>query len=82
MLKASHHGRKTGYYQPAVKVLAPWLAITSVGEKAYDATDNYRRYAEHTVSLRDAGDVQITIADDGTLYYSPNVAEHWKPKKT
>jgi beta-lactamase superfamily II metal-dependent hydrolase len=82
VLKASHHGRKTGYYGPAVKQMAPRLTITSVGEKEHDATENYRRYSTHTVSLRKAGDIQITIEDDGTLVYSPNVAAHWKPQKT
>ncbi len=82
VLKASHHGRKTGYYGPAVKEMSPWLTITSVGEKEYDATENYRRYSSYTVSLRKAGDIQITINEDGTLLYSPNVADHWKPQKT
>jgi beta-lactamase superfamily II metal-dependent hydrolase len=78
VLKASHHGRKSGYYGPAVKAMSPWLTITSVAEAEHDATESYRRYSQHTVSLRKAGDVRITIADDGTLYYSPNAEEHWK----
>lgn len=28
VLKASHHGRKSGYYGPAVKEMSPWLTIT------------------------------------------------------
>jgi beta-lactamase superfamily II metal-dependent hydrolase len=82
ILKASHHGRKTGYYGPAVKEMSPWLTITSVGERAYDATENYRRYSTHTVSLRKTGDIQITIKDDGTLVYPRNIEDHWKPQKT
>ena len=82
VLKASHHGRKTGYYGPAVKKMSPWLTITSVGEVEHDATPNYRRYSEHTVSLRKSGDVIITIEDDGMLYYSRNIEEHWKPRIT
>lgn len=82
VLKAPHHGRQSGYYQPAVTEMAPWLTITSVGQKAYDATDSYRRYSNYTVSLRDAGNVVITVDDDGQWYYSSNVAEHWKPKLT
>ncbi len=82
VLKASHHGRKSGYYQSAVKEMSPWLTITSVGnEKEHDATENYRRYSEHTVSLRKSGDIRITIEDDGRLIYSSNIEEHWKPKK-
>ena len=82
VLKASHHGRKSGYYGPAVKEMSPWLTITSVGEAEHDATDNYRRYSDYTVSLRKAGDICIEIADDGTLYYPPHLKDHWKAKKT
>jgi len=81
LLKASHHGRNTGYYWPAVKEMSPWLTITSVGEKAYDATEKYRRYSDHTVSLRDCGDILITIRDDGVLVYPSKIEEHWKDKK-
>lgn len=81
VLKASHHGRKTGYYWPAVKEMSPWLTITSVGEAAHDATRNYRRYSTYTVSLRKAGDIKITIYDNGTLYYYPKEIErYWKPQ--
>ena len=80
VLKASHHGRKSGYYGPAVKKLAPWLTITSVGEAAHDATNNYRRYSEHTVSLRKSGDITIRVDETGMLYYSPNIEENWKRK--
>ncbi len=82
VLKASHHGRKTGCYGPAVKEMSPWLTITSVGEAEHDATDTYRRYSEHTVSLRKCGDIKITIDDTGKLLYSPNIEAHWKPRKT
>ncbi|MGH7432332.1 MAG: ComEC/Rec2 family competence protein [Candidatus Methylomirabilales bacterium] len=82
VLKASHHGRKSGYYGPAVKAMSPWLAITSVADAEHDATENYRRYSEHTVSLRKAGDIRITIEEDGMLYYSRNAEEHWKPRQS
>jgi beta-lactamase superfamily II metal-dependent hydrolase len=81
VLKASHHGRKTGYYGPAVKEMSPWLTITSVGEIEHDATENYRRYSTHTVSLRKSGNIRITIEDTGRLLYSSNVEEHWKSQK-
>ena len=83
ILKASHHGRKSGYYQKAVEEMAPKLTITSVGnERKHDATENYRKYSDYTVSLRKSGDITVTIEDDGSLTYSPNIKEHWKPKKT
>ena len=80
VLKASHHGRKSGYYGPAVKDMSPWLTITSVTEKAHDATQNYRRYSDYTVSLRDTKDIKITIKDDGVLEYPAHLEDHWKPK--
>ena len=82
VLKASHHGRKSGYHQPAVKALSPWLTITSVGQTEHDATESYRQYSDYTVSLRDAGDIRITINDDGQWYCDPDLSHHWKPKKT
>lgn len=82
VLKASHHGRKTGYYQPAVEEMAPWLTITSVGEREHDATEQYRRYSQYTVSLRRAGDVVITIEDDGRVLYSPaTLPAVWKARQ-
>ncbi len=80
VLKASHHGRRSGYYMPAVKAMSPWLTITSVGEVEHDATPNYRRYSDNTVSLRKSGDIRITIADDGKWYYWPDLAPYWKNK--
>ena len=80
VLKASHHGRKSGYYGPAVKEMSPWLTITSVGEAAHDATNNYRRYSQHTVSLRKSGDIKITVDDEGILYYTEKIKQYWKPK--
>jgi competence protein ComEC len=82
VLKASHHGRKSGYHMESVKEMSPWLTITSVGDKEHDATDNYRRYSTYTVSLLKAGDFTIEIGDDGILYYSPNIANCWKPQIT
>jgi competence protein ComEC len=80
ILKASHHGRKTGYHQPSVKEMSPWLTITSVGEKAHDATNNYRRYSQQTVSLRDTGDLVLEIGDDGVIRYPAELEDHWLPQ--
>jgi competence protein ComEC len=49
VLKPSHHGRRSGYYGPAVKAMSPWLTITSVADAEHDATENYRRYSRYTV---------------------------------
>ncbi len=81
VLKASHHGRNSGYYWPAVKEMAPWLTITSVGAVEHDATQKYRQYSEHTVSTRFTGDVRITVHDDGRLTYPGILEDHWKSRK-
>lgn len=60
--------------------MSPWLTIPSVTEEAHDATQNYRRYSDYTVSLRDTQDIKIGIDDDGTLYYAPKLENHWRPK--
>jgi competence protein ComEC len=81
VLKASHHGRNSGYHQPPVKEMSPRLTITSVGQKEHDATEKYRRYSDHTVSMRFTGNIRITIDDDGTLRYPLNLEDHWRPRK-
>jgi beta-lactamase superfamily II metal-dependent hydrolase len=78
ILKASHHGRKTGYHQPSVREMAPWLTITSVGAIEHDATDSYREHSDYTVSLRQAGTIRIEITDEGRIRVSPNARENWK----
>lgn len=82
VLKASHHGRNSGYHQKSVKEMAPWLTITSVGQTEHDATRKYRQYSEHTVSMRSFGDIKIRIDDNGELYYPSGLEDHWKDKTT
>jgi competence protein ComEC len=80
VLKASHHGRNSGYYQPAVEAMSPLLTITSVGEKEHDATPKYRRYSQYTVSLRETGSFRIEITDDGRIVYYGDLEKYWRPK--
>jgi competence protein ComEC len=35
-MSASHHGRDSGYYLPALKLIAPLVIVVSVGPKAAD----------------------------------------------
>lgn len=81
VLKASHHGRNSGYHQPSVKEMSPWLTVASVGAKDHDATDMYRQYSDYTVSMRFTGDIRITIQDDGTLVYPGILEHHWKSRR-
>lgn len=82
VLKASHHGRNSGYHQKSVKEMSPWLTIASVGQSDHDVTRKYRQYSDYTVSMRFTGDIKLTIKADSTIVY-PNVLEdHWKNKTT
>ena len=46
LLKASHHGRKSGYYQPVLKAISPKYTIVSVGKKP--ETDVSHLYAQYS----------------------------------
>lgn len=66
VLKASHHGRDTGYHQPAVEAMAPQYTIVSVGKKPdTDASNKYRQYCENVWSTRWRGDIVLTIQPNG-----------------
>jgi len=70
ILKAAHHGRDSGYYQPAVKLMFPTYTIVSVGKKPEaDASNKYRGYSEHVWSTRWKGNIVFTINDDGKITY-------------
>jgi competence protein ComEC len=70
VLDASHHGRDSGYYQPAVKVMNPEYVIVSVGKKpSTDASNKYRQYCDNVWSTRYKGNVVFTINDDGSGSY-------------
>lgn len=46
VLKASHHGRSSGYHKEAVRLMSPDFTIVSVGKKPdQDATNRYRNYS-------------------------------------
>jgi len=62
ILKASHHGRDSGYYHPAVKAMAPTYTIVSVGKKpSTDASNKYRSYSENVWSTRWRGNIVMNI---------------------
>lgn len=66
VLKASHHGRDTGYYQPAVEAMSPQYTVVSVGKKPEsDASNKYRQYCENVWSTRWRGDIVLTIQPNG-----------------
>jgi beta-lactamase superfamily II metal-dependent hydrolase len=66
ILKASHHGRDSGYHQPSVAAMSPEYAIVSVGKKpATDASNKYRQYCDNVWSTRWRGDITVTTGPRG-----------------
>ena len=65
ILKASHHGRDSGYHQPSVKLMNPQHTIVSVGKKpSTDASKKYNNYS-NVMSTRWKGNIVFTINPDG-----------------
>lgn len=68
LLKASHHGRKSGYYQPAVKAMSPQYTVISVGKKTEtDASDLYGQYSK-VFSTRYHGTITAKCWLDGDIW--------------
>jgi len=65
VLKASHHGRDSGYHQGAVEAMGPQYTIVSVGKKPdTDASNKYRTYSNNVWSTRWRGNITLTIDDE------------------
>lgn len=70
ILKASHHGRNSGYHQPAVKLMNPEYTVVSVGKKPNtDASNKYRQYCGNVFSTRWKGNIVFEIDNDGNISY-------------
>jgi beta-lactamase superfamily II metal-dependent hydrolase len=70
-LKASHHGRDTGYHQEAVKAMSPSVAIVSVGKKPdTDASAKYAQYCNEVASTRWYGDITLEIDAQGNMNWT------------
>lgn len=71
VLKASHHGRKSGYDRDSVKAMDPDYTILSVGElKAKDdASASYERYSNvGCYSTVDHGNIVARCYENGVVY--------------
>lgn len=65
-LKASHHGRDSGYHMEAVRLIAPTMTFVSVGQKpSTDASNKYRSFSGRVASTRYYGNIELRIHDDG-----------------
>lgn len=70
-LKASHHGRDTGYHLEALQLIRPVMTFVSVGRKpATDASSKYRGQSQQVASTRFYGNIVLTIHDDGAWGWS------------
>ncbi|WP_345243610.1 hypothetical protein [Pontibacillus salipaludis] len=69
ILKASHHGRDSGYSQKATSIMTPEWTICSVGKKpTQDSSNKYRHYTEKKVlSTRYRGNIVAEISSSGEL---------------
>jgi len=66
LLKASHHGRDTGYYEDAVKMMRPKATVLSVGKKPEnDAHQKYKKYSTDVFSTRWRGTMKFYLDDQG-----------------
>jgi beta-lactamase superfamily II metal-dependent hydrolase len=70
LLKAPHHGRKTGYYWPAVKAMAPDYTVVSIGKlkRKEDASASYEKYSERgCFTTRFQGNISAYCYTDGEV---------------
>lgn len=70
ILDASHHGRDSGYYKPALELMKPIYVLVSVGKKPEsDASNKYRNYSDNVWSTRWKGNIYFEINADGSGIY-------------
>jgi competence protein ComEC len=76
ILKAAHHGRKSGYHQPAIEAMDPKVVICSVGKKPdTDASADYARIADSVLSTRFCGTIKVTMWSDGEVWVDNHKGE-------
>lgn len=70
VLKASHHGRDTGFHLDALKAIEPEFVVLSVGRKP--ETDAHKKYAYHcnnVYSTRRYGRLTLEIHGDSSCHW-------------
>jgi competence protein ComEC len=69
ILKAAHHGRESGFYEPAVRAMSPSVVICSVGKKPEtDASDEYASLGASVLSTRFHGSIVVRLWWDGEVW--------------
>ncbi|ARP69310.1 hypothetical protein LK07_05475 [Streptomyces pluripotens] len=77
ILKASHHGRESGYHEEAVDAMSPEVVICSVGKKPdTDASDEYKSHGAKVLSTRYNGTITVKIWDDGDVWVQNHKGEN------
>jgi competence protein ComEC len=67
-LKASHHGRDSGFDLEALKLIDPRITFVSVGRKPdTDASSKYRQQCPKVASTRFYGNMELCFLDDGSM---------------
>ncbi len=68
VLKASHHGRRTGYSASFLRAANPKITIVTSGDvkREHDATPLYRKKS-HVLSTRRAGTIHVRLHFDGKV---------------
>ncbi|MDD5748403.1 MAG: hypothetical protein PHP64_05065 [Actinomycetota bacterium] len=68
ILKASHHGRDSGFFEDAVKIMKPGCTVVSVGKKPEtDASNKYKKYSGSVWSTRWKGNIVFDCDKDGSI---------------
>jgi competence protein ComEC len=73
ILKASHHGRDSGYHLASLKAMSPRDVVVSVGRKpATDASAKYKAQCEQVISTRYYGNLRLEVHDNGAYQWFPD----------
>jgi len=76
VLKASHHGRVSGYDEKAVTWMSPGSVIMSIGEDCeHEAVEHYKKHTRQVLSTYDCGDITMTVDELGKVTYSTSVRQ-------
>jgi len=71
VLKASHHGRDSGYFQMAVKAMSPEYVVVSAGKKpGTEVGHKYAQYCPNVWTTRWMGNIHLETKAEGSRIFS------------
>ena len=74
VLKASHHGRLSGYDEPAVTWMSPDCVVMSIGKDCdHEAIEDYENHTDLVLSTYDCGDITMTVDETGKVTYETSL---------